>query len=172
MMDKEEMVCVSSTKTGAKGLTLEQEYRYADTIVGRTKYCVRSVNDKFVEFEKILKNLSFKYVCAAKIGDAKYVADRLESIDIARTLVSFSPTDKTLTFSKVSSVAKTQDIVLPLTRVSGESLDLEFSSKILKKAVDQCSEDEIEIRFSGKRSLGTIRLSSLCKLFFAPFAEG
>jgi hypothetical protein len=182
MVDKEDKVSISNTKTGAKGLLFEQEYKFGGNVVGKTKYCARSVSDKFVEFEKIIKNLSFKFTCVANLENARHVANCLEAIDSIKTSVSFSPSEKTLTFSKACSMVRSQDIVLPLTKAEGEALELEFSSRILKKAVDNCDREydeakneeraEIEIRFSGKRSLGTIRLSKACKLFFAPFAEG
>lgn len=173
MLDKETPVCLYAPqdKEGPKGLIIRQDIRLGTIKVGVASYRLFAMQEKFPKFEKMVKQLSFRSTCKANLGNLKQTVRRLGVVGISRTKMVFSAAEKTIIFSKESSEASSEDIVLPLLHAEGSDVEMFISSRILKAAVDKCEDEEVEIKFTGASGLVLFTVSPDFKMFFQPFTQ-
>lgn len=156
---------------------LSQDVEFGGKVVGKSMIRMTCATEKFVNFEKAISKLDFPWVCKFKTQQIKSICNRLEILQLLRTHVVLDVKKKALIFSKKEAgrgVGK--GMALPLTFLNPEATDFEIdvSSQHVTYAVSNADADEVEWRFSGKKSLCCMILSedpSKLKTFFSPLDD-
>ena len=135
--------------------------------IGKVEIKISCARDPFAKFEQTIAKLDFKYECKLKREHLRSVCSRLErKANIPRTIAVFSPADEEMSFSKKSVV---KNASVGVADIKGDGLEIILSSQYLKSCVDNAEADDITIRFSGIRSLGSMILSPQLTAYFNPF---
>lgn len=163
-------VRISKPDDGPQGVLLSQDVCRNGNAVGLSNYRLFATSSKFADFQSILKNADFKYSCKVKKHYLEHVAKVLSVFDQVKTSVCFDPKKELITFSKTESRGAIEGLEVPITDCKGDKLELFLSSRFIKEAVSQ-ADDEIEIKFSGKRTIAMMGLAQNVKLFLQPFSS-
>lgn len=156
---------------GPEGIVFSQSLTYGEVPVGRSVYRTLAVSENFPNFEQIIKNLDFRFGCKFKTQHLQYLAKRLSLFETVKTKLIFDPVAKTITFEKDEAAARAKDYILPLIDAEGQKLEMYISSRFLKSGVAHCENEEMEIKFSGQKTLMVMNLAKNLKLFLQPFGR-
>jgi hypothetical protein len=171
MLDTDVPVRLYMPNGDPKGLIIQQDIVYGGSVIGTACYRLFATTEKFPNFEKVIRDLSFRSTCKVSVQNLKYIVGRLDVVETIRTKISFDVNEKTIAFSKESASVRSEDVVLPLLESSGDNIAMQISSRILKAAVDKCEEEVVEIKFTGAQGMVLVNVSPKFKMFFQPFAE-
>jgi DNA polymerase III sliding clamp (beta) subunit (PCNA family) len=158
--------------TPARAL-IEQPFVYAMTELGKATYRVIALSDRFPKFAKAIAKLSFIAGCKVEARTLKEICSTLVVFEQVRTRIAFSKDDDgtmsgAMTFDKMAEEGSAKRI-MPVSDVSGEELELDISSRHLAVAVKKAEDEVLDLKFSGKHSLGLLDLGGGVRMYFMPF---
>ena len=135
--------------------------------IGKVEIKISCARDPFAKFEGTIKKLDLKWECKLKREHLRGVCHRLErKANLPRTVCAFNPADEEMSFSKKGVV---KNASVGIADVKGEALEIILSSQYLKACVDAAESEDIIVRFSGVRSLGSMKLSEELTAYFNPY---
>ena len=135
--------------------------------IGKVEIKISCARDPFAKFEKTIEKLDLKWECKLKREHLRGVCHRLErKLNLPRTICAFSPADEEMSFSKKGAVTNAS---VGIADVKGDALEIILSSQYLKACVDAAESDDIMVKFSGVRSLGSMKLSDELTAYFNPY---
>jgi DNA polymerase III sliding clamp (beta) subunit (PCNA family) len=158
--DPERKVKVSYQK-GSPGLAFfEQGVKFGDNEnkgdIGRIVVKAGCSSEPFVNFDKIISQLDFRYSCKINRQQLKPVCGRLAQIkEQSRTETVIDSAEQTIEFAKTDDKGRTllDGIPLDITDVKGGDFGIVISSDYLKGAIDAADANDVEIKFTGTKGL-------------------
>jgi DNA polymerase III sliding clamp (beta) subunit (PCNA family) len=170
MLNPNGKIKVTSTDESPARIVLTQDVTWADNVIGRIAIRLNTTGEDFFKFEDKLGRLDFKTGCSFKTQQAKDAIDLIDILDRARTTLVFNPEEKLIEFMKVDTHGEVSS-ELPIDKAKGGKMQIDVSSKHLKVAIDNTPDEEMEVSFSGPRSMAMIRVSSNMSMYFMPYVD-
>jgi DNA polymerase III sliding clamp (beta) subunit (PCNA family) len=168
MIQPDRSVTIYLTEGQTRDAVFLQDVTYGEKVVGRAMFKIREKTDRFVQYEALIKSLSFISSCKVKRQQLKAACERLEGVTLAKTAMSFDPTKELIAFSKDEGSGGITTHV-SIESAQGQKLDMNVSSRHLRVAADATTEEDIELKLSGAKSLGLMVLSPTFSMYFMPF---
>lgn len=157
-----------------RALVTKQAIRFGGNPVGVVQARIPSTSDSFVQFEKKLESLSFRHQCKIKRQQAKECFDKACLYDKSRSTVAFDKENELITVRKTDAKGRAL-ATLPISAAQGENLELDLSSRHILVGIDASSSEELELKFSGKKSMAVLQLeaseNASVQMYFMPFGE-
>lgn len=170
MLDVNQDVSIYVNDTEPRTLIISQDVVHSGIVVGECTFKITEAAEKFPSVESLFGSLSFKYSCKIKRSHLKICCDKLANIDVAKTLAIFDPDKLIARFEKQEpGSAALAKPTMPIFDPQGERFEIEISSRHLQNVADYCEEEDLEIKFSGKRSMAALIAGPHMTMYFAPF---
>ncbi len=169
MCDDKRKITITVGKGAPQTVVISQEIEYGDKVVGECTFRLREPACKFVNYEPLIEKLSFVSGCKIRTQDLKAICHKIRMEPVKAATV-FDPEKEVIGLAKKSPTVD-KSVVLPVTSATGPRMELDLSSGHLAASADVCPVDEIELKFSGPKSLECMVLGPNLTTYFQPFRQ-
>ena len=170
MFSSDGKIKMTTTDETPARIVLMQDIVWSGEVIGKMIARLSTTGEDFFKFDDKLKNLDFNAGCSINTQQARDAIDLMDILDRARTTLVFDPEAKLIEFMKTDAHGEVSS-EFPVDKVKGKRVQLDISSKHFKGAVDNATDSELELRFSGSRSMAMIKMSPNMTMYFMPFVD-